>query len=53
MLYTLGLLDFESSICLAWEHCFDLIIEWLMKLPVLSESGHILRVLEKGHDVCG
>ena len=50
---TLGPLDFENSPCHAWEHCFGLIIEWLMKLSVLSESAHILRVLEQGHDVCG
>lgn len=50
---TLGPLDFESSLCHAWEHCFGLIIEWLMKLSVLSELAHILRVLEQGHDVCG
>lgn len=46
VLCTRGPLDFEGSICYGWEHCFDLIIEWLMKLSVLSELAHILSVQE-------
>lgn len=52
VLCTLGLFGVRSSICHACEYCFDLIIEWFMKLSVEREASHILRVLEQGHDFC-
>lgn len=50
VLCTLGLFGIGSSICHACEYRFDLIIEWFMKLSVVREAAHILRVLESGHD---